>query len=317
MLWKKSPAGVDVLVFSQHTGEPMAGATTLLMDSNENESLTQATTDANGLAHLHSPIPARGRWIAMQQQPGFSRSPYQGGTHLELREFNLPHYGSDDEREETNRVMLFSDRDLYRPGEEMHLEALVRNWTGSRLAVVPRLTGTLECVDPQGHKFFRTNAVSSSMGSWSTLVPLPSGSRGFYSRNPALPAQTTATSDIVSGPGFSTERLRESACLARRAITRTSPSSCRFPPVICSAKNSPTRRFPDALEASDTPFHAEGFRNSNSPETEWNCATGAAAASISLTGHGMLTGHTTWSSPRPCQQIQQPHSHAPCHCWRN
>ena len=44
-----------------------------------------------------------------------------------LYRFDLPFEGSE-EQETARRVMLFSDRNVYRPGEEVHLEALVRDW---------------------------------------------------------------------------------------------------------------------------------------------------------------------------------------------
>ncbi len=283
MLWKKSPAGVDVFVFSQNSGEPVAGATTLLMD-NENESLTQATTDTNGLAHLMANTNAE--WIAVQHGQDFHALPLKEGRIWNYP-FNLPYFGFD-EREDTNRVMLFSDRDLYRPGEEMHFEALVRNWTGSQLAVIPGLAGTLECTDSQGHKFFQTNAVFSSIGSWSTLVPLRLGSRGFYSATLRLGTNASYQYSFqvqdfqpnafeISLPCKESYRAGESIEL---------PLSARY----MFGKKLSRAQVAWSLEASDTPFSAEGFGDFQFARDGMEVRYGRGRSSVSLTGHGMLTG---------------------------
>ena len=69
---------------------------------------------------------------------------------------------------------------MYRPGEELHLKALVRDWSDQGLSVPAGLSGTLECVDARGRQFFQTNAALSSSGAWSATVPLPATSRGTY-----------------------------------------------------------------------------------------------------------------------------------------
>ena len=76
--------------------------------------------------------------------------------------------------------MLFSDRDLYRPGEAMHLEAIVREW-GDQGLTVP--------VGTDRHGAMRGCARQTLLPNQRgvqrprqlvTLVPLPTASRGSY-----------------------------------------------------------------------------------------------------------------------------------------
>ena len=176
LVWKRARAGVDVFAFSHSTGQPVPGATARLF-SDENEPLREALTDAHGRAHLGANTNAD--WVAVQQGDDFHALVLKE-NRVWLYRFDLPFTGSDGE-ENPRRVMLFSDRNVYRPGEELHLETLVRDWGDQGLTVPPGLTGTLDCLDARGRKFFQTNAAFSPAGGWSAMVPLPSASRGAYS----------------------------------------------------------------------------------------------------------------------------------------
>ncbi|HEX9047932.1 MAG TPA: hypothetical protein VF988_12985 [Verrucomicrobiae bacterium] len=121
LIWKKCQTGVDVYAFSHTTGQPVPGATARLM-SDENQFLQTAITDTNGLAHLAAHTNAD--WVAVQSGEDFHAVVLDRNGVWHYR-FDFPFIGWD-EAEDVHRVMLFSDRDLYRPGESMHLEAIVR-----------------------------------------------------------------------------------------------------------------------------------------------------------------------------------------------
>ena len=64
LVWKKSPTGVDVFVFSHRTGQPVAGATARLF-SDENQPLREAVADTNGVA----------TWTQAPMRPGWRSNP--------------------------------------------------------------------------------------------------------------------------------------------------------------------------------------------------------------------------------------------------
>jgi uncharacterized protein YfaS (alpha-2-macroglobulin family) len=173
IIWKCGPEQVSASVFSHSKGTPVAGATARLL-SNENEVLSEAKTDSNGTARLAGHTNAQ--WIAVQQGDDLHV--------LDLENHQLPmyHYGlnfsydSDDDR----RVLIFSDRDLYRPGETAHLQIIARDWTTDGLKTPVDLSGRLEAIDARWRSFFQSNITFGAEGSWSGDLPLAAEVRGDY-----------------------------------------------------------------------------------------------------------------------------------------
>jgi len=175
LAWKSAGGDLDAFAFSQSTGQPADGAAVRLLDD-ENQVLQESLTDAGGLAHLKCPTNAQ--WLAAALGQDF--------LALEIKDHEIPLYGFDlprlwpGEAAPTRPVMVFSDREFYRPNETLHLKALAREWTREGLAVPPGLAGTLECFDARGKSFFSNNVQFSACGACSVDVPLPAGPTGNY-----------------------------------------------------------------------------------------------------------------------------------------
>jgi uncharacterized protein YfaS (alpha-2-macroglobulin family) len=176
LAWKSAAGQVEAFVFSQSTGQPAAGASVRLFDG-ENQVLQEALTDSGGLAHLA--CPSNAIWLAAAQGKDFHA--------LKLQDHDIPLYGFGlpclwrGETAAVRPVMVFSDREFYRPKETLHLKALARDWTGGGLAAPPALAGRLECFDARGQSFFSTNVHFSARGACAADVPLPAGPCGDYS----------------------------------------------------------------------------------------------------------------------------------------
>ena len=175
LAWKSAAGNLEAFVFSQSTGRPVAGAAVRLFND-ENQALQEALTDAGGLAHLRCPTNAQ--WIAAALGPDFHA--------LKIADHEIPLYGFDlpflwpGEPAPGRPVVVFSDREFYRPNETLHLKALARDWTREGLAVPSDLAGTLECFDARGKSFFSNNVQFSARGACSADVPLPAGPCGDY-----------------------------------------------------------------------------------------------------------------------------------------
>jgi len=173
LAWKSAGGDLDAFVFSQSTGQPAAGAAVRLLDD-ENQVLQESLTDASGLARLKYPTNAQ--WLAAALGQDFHA--------LKIADHEIPLYGFDlprlwpGEAVPTRPVMVFSDREFYRPNETLHLKALARDWTPDGLAVTPGLAGTLECFDARGKSFFSNIVQFSACGACSVDVPLPAGPCG-------------------------------------------------------------------------------------------------------------------------------------------
>ncbi|HLX70553.1 MAG TPA: alpha-2-macroglobulin family protein [Verrucomicrobiae bacterium] len=284
MVWKNSPQGVDVFVFSQSTGQPVGGATARLF-GNENEALEEAVTDTIGLAHLEAKTNAD--WIAVERGDDFHALPLDA-NRVWMYGFHLP-YAGNGEREDSRRVMLFSDRDLYRPGEAMHFEAIVRDWAGTNLSVPVGVTGMVECVDPRGTHFFRTNVTLGSLGSWSTLVPLPATPAGYYEVKLHL-----GTNEYMHS--FQVQDFQPNAfeitLPCKDAYSVGEPIALPLSARYLFGKSLSHAQIAWSLNASDMDFKPVHFHQFNFQCDDIESRFGRGRPSVSLSGHVVLTAGT-------------------------
>ena len=287
LVWKKSPTNVDVFAFAHQSGRPVAGATARLF-SDENQLLAEAVAATNGLAHLEAHTNAA--WVAVQSGDDFHAMVLDQNRIWPFR-FALP-YTSAGEVEDPRRVLLFSDRDLYRPGEAMHLEAIVRTWGKSGLGVPPDTTGLLECVDARDQRFFQTNVVFSPLGSWSTLVPLPAASRGAYTAT--LHFGTNASGNDEYRHVFQVQDFKPSAfeiqLPVRAAYAAGEPIQLPLSARYLFGKPLSRAQITWSLEAEDLDFQPEKFQGFSFRRGNFEARYGRGQSSLTLSGRGALTG---------------------------
>jgi uncharacterized protein YfaS (alpha-2-macroglobulin family) len=282
LVWKRAATGVEVFIFSHSTGQPVPGATARLF-TDENEPLQEAVTDVNGLARLKATTNAD--WVAVQKGDDFHAAVLKE-SRVWMYRFELPFAGSD-EQEATRRVMLFSDRNVYRPGEEVHLEALVRDWGEQGLSVPASLTGTLDCVDARARQFFQTNATFSSSASWSVPIRLPITSRGTYSARLHLGTNEYGYAFQVQDfqPNAFEISLRSKAAFAAGDSIAV-PVSARY----LFGKALSRAQVKWWLQAEDMEFKPEGFGSFNFRRTDLESRFGRGSPSMTLNGQGTLGG---------------------------
>ena len=288
LVWKKSQTGMDVFAFSHRTGQPVASATARLF-SDENQLLCEAAADTNGVAHLDANTNAA--WVSVQSEDDFHAVVIDENRIWPYR-FQLPYSGSD-APEDPRRVMLFSDRDLYRPGEGMHLEAIVRKWGNQGLTVPVGTTGTLECVDARDKRFFQTNVVFSALGSWSTLVSLPTTTRGSYTATLHIGTNDASQDDDYRYP-FLVQDFKPSAfeiqlpCQEEYAAGEPIllPLSARY----LFGKSVSRAQIVWSLEANDMDFQPEKFQGFSFRRSNAESRYGRGQSSLTLSGRGALIG---------------------------
>ncbi len=127
---KDSPQNTLVFVTALDTGAPVAGATVSIVNTN-NERLWRGTTTADGIA-LAPALPLRDRdnywnfrFIVTAEKDGdvaYVGSDWNEG--IESWNFNVPY--DINEAEPLLRGSVFTDRGVYRPGEDVHVKAIVR-----------------------------------------------------------------------------------------------------------------------------------------------------------------------------------------------
>ena len=178
LVWKRSPREIFVYAFSYHTGSPIAKAGLRLL-TEENELLAEVVTDEHGTARL--PDSGKSAWLLADSGEDLHA--------VSLHDYGLPLYGFrvpveySEERAE-RRVMLFSDRPVYKPGETLHLKAICRNWKNEQLAIPASGKARLRFFDAKGQNFLeQTNLALSPVGSLSSSIVLPDGPLGSIGRS--------------------------------------------------------------------------------------------------------------------------------------
>jgi alpha-2-macroglobulin len=152
LLVKKSQdGGQDVFVQSIHTGEPVAGALIEVMGRN-GETVLHETSDAAGHAHfpdLKSFKQEKKPLLYVARHTNdLTFLPIDDRAHLlDLSRFDVGGAGNVADRSALT-AYLFSDRGIYRPGEEIRAAAIVKSQDWRKLpAGLPLL---VEITDPRG-----------------------------------------------------------------------------------------------------------------------------------------------------------------------
>jgi len=286
VIWKNAPAELEAFVFSHSTGQPVSGAAVRLL-SDESEPLCQATTSGDGMVQM--PAHTNAQWLAVQLGEDFHA--------LEIREHRVPLYSFHlpaadlSEGNDPRRVLLFSDRELYRPGETMQFKAVVRDWTDRGLTIPANLTGTLVCSDAHERRFFETNVDFSMAGSCAAAVPINCESRGSYRSVLHLGKQEYAYV-------FQVQDFRPSAFeVALHAKPAYGPGEKIGVPLSARyyfGKPLSRARVKWSLEAEDTEFRADAFAGFAFTRARFESRFGRGPSSLALTGEGELAGATNF-----------------------
>ncbi|MET0659394.1 MAG: alpha-2-macroglobulin [Steroidobacteraceae bacterium] len=225
LLAKRSVDGSrDVFVQSIATGEPVAGATVEVIGRNGLPVVSE-TTDEQG----HARFPDL-KGYSRERQPVFYLVRRGGdssflplderGQQLDLSRFDIGGVESNADQRSLS-AYLFSDRGLYRPGEQIRIGAIVRsqNWSGSLDGVPLRL----EIADPRGVVIRRETFTPGPAGFGEILQDTQvSAATGTYTVSLALVRQQRSAdligSTTVQVRDFMPDRLRMQTTLSTQSV---------------------------------------------------------------------------------------------------
>jgi len=178
LAWKSNRDEVTVFAFSCQTGEPLEGVN-LEGFGEDAAALSKAVTGADGTAkvvrdgrlrHLRATLGADSYIAAFDQKlPSVSM-------------WNFSVRPTDESSLEVERkVMLFTDRGLYRPGETVRLKGIVRRLRGNELLPADGEPARLRLTDGNGREILSQAVTLSATGSFDASVVLPATSVGSFS----------------------------------------------------------------------------------------------------------------------------------------
>jgi uncharacterized protein YfaS (alpha-2-macroglobulin family) len=137
--------GLSAFATSLKSGDPMDGVRLELLDEHA-RSLARAQTDRDGIAHF-ADVPDEAR-VLLARRLDLQGAPGPEMTVLVLREpgLDLSEFDTSGHPSRNLKLFAYAGRDLYRPGEQFEVSALVRSVDGEPVLATP-LTATLKRPD--------------------------------------------------------------------------------------------------------------------------------------------------------------------------
>ena len=166
--------GVHAVIRSLNTAKALAGVKVKLVATND-EILGEATTNADGYVHFEPGL-ARGTG-GMAPQLLVAQTEAGDYAFLDMKKtaFDLTDRGVDGRPAPGALDTFFtSERGIYRPGETVHLTALLRDSQAKAVAGLPL---TLVVDRPDGVEFLRTKLDDEGQGGYSQDVAIPDGAQ--------------------------------------------------------------------------------------------------------------------------------------------
>jgi len=123
---KTTPAEALVWLTDLESGQPVANVPITVYDEMFNN-IGQGTSDSDGLAHLDLPLPAERyvqRYVIAQDNQNFAISENNWGSDVYPYDFGIRTHYTLQPGQPT--VYLYTDRPLYRPGQNVYFKGIVR-----------------------------------------------------------------------------------------------------------------------------------------------------------------------------------------------
>ena len=185
VVWKDAATEKFAYVFSLAGGGPVAGAKVQWVDK-KGKVATEETTDAQGSARL--PVGKEGAWLLVSKGQDLHVIDEESRGHFDHGRFHLSWDGESEGDDsiyrgvegEQRRVLMFTDRPVYKPGETTHLKALVRDERPGRLPIAEGEEATLEVRDARDKLFISRKVKLSDVGAVAADIALPNTPLGGY-----------------------------------------------------------------------------------------------------------------------------------------
>ncbi|MDB5274376.1 MAG: hypothetical protein JWO58_2743 [Chitinophagaceae bacterium] len=216
MIAKATDDQVMVFVNSIIHATPIENATVNLISSN-NQQVYTATTNSEGIAtfeNVKKKAPGFNvRMVTCQNKNDFN---YLFFNHSEVETSRFDVGGSRDNPSGYD-AFLYGDRDIYRPGETVYLNAVVRDQQLKPLAKTPiKIKLTL----PNGKEFTTKRGTLNEEGAFATNIPLPSSVvTGTYTAEIYTANDILLQSKYISVEEFLPDRIKINTTLSSTAVT--------------------------------------------------------------------------------------------------
>ena len=178
LAWKVTQGEALVYAFSCTTGDVLPGVR-LDLFGEDAKALRQATTDAHGIARIPRGGDVRHLRASLGDDTYITAFDSSLST-VSLWRFPV-RYSYDSLPESQRRVLVFTDRSLYRPGETVRLKGIVRNQRGNAIEAAEPAKPHLVIADPTEKEVLDQEVTLSANGSFDLAFKTPDEQTGTYS----------------------------------------------------------------------------------------------------------------------------------------
>lgn len=177
LAWKLNDKKAWIYAYSLETGEPLSGVN-LSMYGEDTSKLHSAKTDALGLAVIECSKEDR-HLIARSSDDQFTVTFDNSLSTVSMWRFPVDFaWNSADFWQ--HKVMIFTDRNLYRPGETVRLKGIVREFHDNAIRNSGQPTIRLSIRDPRNKEIATTDLSISKAGGFNHSFSLPAGLVGQF-----------------------------------------------------------------------------------------------------------------------------------------
>ena len=178
LAWKSNRDEVTVFAFSCQTGEPIEGVEFQAFGEDA-AALAKATSGADGTARI-ARDPRLRHLNASLDGDSFTATFDQALPSVSMWHFPVEP-AMEHSLEIERKVMMFTDRGLYRPGESVRLKGIVRRLRGNELLGADAEPARLSLTDGNGREILSQKLTLGDNGSFDTSVTLPASTVGTFS----------------------------------------------------------------------------------------------------------------------------------------
>lgn len=214
LAWKQSDDGTVVYAFSLKSGKPLSGLGVTLRDENAG-SLAETVTDAGGTARIAGGL-YRGKENRLFLDAALGEDRHVIQFHESLNNVGLWSFGIpqryDDLLAGERRTLIFTDRDVYRPGDEVKVKSMSRFIDADKLLGAGKGAASFRVFDALHRKLFERQVTYSENGSFDDAFTLPAEGMGWHSIevdfNPPLAEGADPDWRLIANYSFQVEDYR-------------------------------------------------------------------------------------------------------------
>ena len=181
LAWKQSQSQTLVYAFSIKNGTPLSGVQLRLV-SDEADEITRTKTDASGIARIAAKQYQKHKELWLDAAVGKDRHVMAFSKDLRsigLWSFGIP-YNPDGAVAGERRTLIFTDRDVYKPGEKVYIKAISRLVDNDKLLPTGQSPAKLTIRGSRGRKLVSEDINFGKTGSFDYELTLPESGLGYH-----------------------------------------------------------------------------------------------------------------------------------------